>query len=432
MDNKLIHQTFSYGVVYVYSIPGDQHKNRLKIGSATLTTEKPTQEAINAAANERIKQHTKTADIPYELKHAELTVADDGTYFSDYDVHEILKRSGYSRRAENTKNTHSEWFEISLETAKKAIQAAKEGREALTTIEKTGVAPHEFPFRPNQRDAINKTTKAIKQNRRHFLWNAKMRFGKTSAAMQVAKENEMKKVLIVTHRPSVSADWYDDFNRVFAGTQYEYASKNKGEHVSTLAKGDKPFIYFASLQDLRLSKRVISDEASKSHAKGFDKNDEVFDTTWDMLIVDEAHEGTQSNLGDVTFANIPVNFTLQLSGTPFNILHKHEENEIYTWDYVMEQEEKLHWDDRNQGAPNPYVELPALSIFTYEIDKFASHIGSLGEDFHDALDGAFKFHEFFRVHRDDDGNDTAQFVHETMVNKFLDLLVDGYCLIESK
>lgn len=420
-----IHETFSYGVLYVYSIPGDQHKGRLKIGGATVTSANPTQEDIEAAARERIKQQTKTADIPYVLEHAELTVANNGTYFSDYDVHEILKRSGYRRKSENTKNSHSEWFEVSLETAKNAIQAAKEGRESLTTVEKTGAVAYEFPFRPNQRDAIDKTTKAIRQNRKHFLWNAKMRFGKTSAAMQVAKENEMKKVLIVTHRPSVSADWYDDFNRVFAGTHYQYASKTRGEHISSLAKGDKPFVYFASLQDLRLSKRVVSDEAAKSKARGFDKNDEVFDTTWDMLIVDEAHEGTQSNLGDATFTKIPVNFTLQLSGTPFNILHKHEENEIYTWDYVMEQEEKLLWDERHPGVPNPYAELPALSMFTYDIDKFASHIGSLGENFHDALDGAFKFHEFFRVHKDDDGNDTAEFVYEPMVKKFLDLMVDN-------
>jgi len=424
MSNN-IHETFSYGLVYIYSIPGDQHKGRLKIGAATITAEEPKQQAIEAAAHERIKQQTKTADIPYKLEYATLAIANNGNYFSDYDVHEILKRSGYGRKAENTKNAHSEWFEISLEIAKNAVQAAKEGRQALTTIEKTSVATHEFPFRPNQRDAIDKTTKAIKQNRKHFLWNAKMRFGKTSAAMQVAKENEMMKVLIVTHRPSVSIDWYDDFNRVFAGTRYQYASKTKGEHISSLIKGDKPFVYFASLQDLRLSKRVVEDEASKSHAKGFDKNDEVFDTTWDMLIVDEAHEGTQSNLGDATFAKIPVNFTLQLSGTPFNILHKHEENEIYTWDYVMEQEEKLHWDERHQGVPNPYAELPALSMFTYDIDKFSSHIGSFGKNFHDALDGAFKFHEFFRVHKDDDGNDIAEFVHEQMVKKFLNLLVDS-------
>jgi superfamily II DNA or RNA helicase len=419
-----IHQTFSYGVLYVYSIPDGHHNGRLKIGSATLVSENPTQAEIDNAAHERVKQQTKTADVPYKLEHAELAVTEIGDYFSDYDVHEILKRSGYARKSENAKNAHSEWFEISLDIAKNAIQAAKEGRGSLYTVERTGSAQSEFPFRPNQLDAIEKTSKAIKHSRKHFLWNAKMRFGKTSAAMQVAKENEMKKVLIVTHRPSVSADWFDDFNKVFAGTNYQYASKTRGEHISTLVNGHKPFVYFASLQDLRLSRRVVSDDLSNSHAAGFDKNDEVFDAQWDMLIVDEAHEGTQSNLGDVTFSKIPTNFTLQLSGTPFNILHKHEENEIYTWDYVMEQEEKLHWDERHPGTPNPYAELPALSMFTYDIDKFSNHIGSL-ESFVDALDGAFKFHEFFRVHKDDEGNDMAEFVHESMVKKFLDLLVDN-------
>lgn len=420
-----INETFSYGVIYVYSIPDKKHMGRLKVGSATVISSNPTQENIDSAAHERIKQQTKTADIPYKLEHAELAITNDDKYFSDYDVHEVLKRSGYERKAESVKNPHSEWFELSLEVAKNAIQATKEGRTALSTQERTTPKISEFPFRPNQLDAIDKTTKAIKKNRKHFLWNAKMRFGKTSAAMQVAKENEMKKVLIVTHRPSVSIDWYDDFNKVLASANYEYSSKTKGEDIKTLIKGDKPFVYFASLQDLRLSKRVVEDESSGSQARGFDKNDEVFDTTWDILIVDEAHEGTQSILGDATFSKILANFTLLLSGTPFNILDKREEEDIFTWDYVMEQEAKLNWDERYPGVPNPYAELPALSIFTYDVDTFASHIGSLGENFHDFLDGAFRFHEFFRVHKDAEGNDTAEFVHEAMVRKFLDLLVDN-------
>lgn len=423
-EKNAIGETFSYGVIYVYSIPDENHKGRLKIGSATIFLSNPTQEDINLAAAQRIQQQTKTADIPYKLEHAELSVTSDNKHFSDFDVHNVLKRSGYERKSESNKNTRSEWFEVNLEIAKNAIQAVKEGRKALSTQERAALKIAEFPFRPNQLAAIEKTTKAIKKNRKRFLWNAKMRFGKTSAAMQVAKENEMQKVLIVTHRPSVSADWYNDFKGVFAGTNYEYSSKVLGENISALVKGDKPFVYFASLQDLRLSKRVVNDESVSSQAKGFDKNDEVFDTTWDMIIVDEAHEGTQSDLGDATFTKIPTNFTLQLSGTPFNILHKHEEEDIYTWDYVMEQEAKIYWDERNPGVPNPYAELPSLSIFTYDIDTFKSHIGNFGDNFHDSLDGAFKFHEFFRVHKDAEGNDTAEFVHESMVKKFLDLLVD--------
>lgn len=420
-----INQTFSYGIIYVYSIPDKKHAGRLKIGRATLTSSDTTQGSINAAATARIEQQTKTADIAYQLEHAELAVTNSGEFFSDTDVHNVLIRSGYERKAESVKNARSEWFEVTLDVAKSAITAVKNGRSALTTREKQSSVATPFQFRPNQLDAIEKTTKAIKRGRTRFLWNAKMRFGKTSAAMQVAKVNEMQKVLIVTHRPSVSVDWYDDFTKVFAGTNYEYASKTRGESISTLAKGKKPFVYFLSLQDLRGAKRVVEDDASGSQAKGFDKNDEVFDTTWDMCIIDEAHEGTQSDLGYATFSKIPTNFTLQLSGTPFNILHKHEEEDIYTWDYVMEQEEKLHWDERNPGVPNPYAELPAISIFTYDIDTFKSHIGNLGEGFHDSLDGAFKFHEFFRVEKDAEGNDTAEFVHKAMVKKFLDLLVDN-------
>ncbi|MBP9763523.1 MAG: Eco57I restriction-modification methylase domain-containing protein [Candidatus Pacebacteria bacterium] len=424
-EGNTIKETFSYVIIYVYSIPSETHKGRLKIGKATTTSLKPTQEEIESAARERIKKQTKTADISYTLEHAELAVTNDGkSCFLDTDVHDVLIRSGFPRKSENTKNYRSEWFEVSLEVAKRAIEAVKEGRKALSSKEKITTQTPQFPFRPNQLDAIDKTTKAIKKNRKHFLWNAKMRFGKTSAAMQVAKENKMQKVLIVTHRPSVSVDWYNDFNLVLASAGYEFSSKDKGEDIKVLVKNKKPFVHFASLQDLRLSKQVVEDGSSGSNAKGFEKNEEIFSTTWDMLIIDEAHEGTQSNLGDTTFTKIPTNFTLQLSGTPFNILHKHEEEDIYTWDYVMEQEEKNNWDENYPGIPNPYSELPSLSIFTYNVDTFASHIGSLGENFHDSLDGAFKFHEFFRVHKDEEGNDTSKFVHEPMVKKFLDLLVN--------
>ncbi|MGB4768036.1 MAG: Eco57I restriction-modification methylase domain-containing protein [Candidatus Saccharimonas sp.] len=420
---QTLHSTFSYGVVYIYSIPGEQHAGRLKIGAATLNSADPTQEEIEEAAHHRIRQQTKTADIRYRLEFATLGLTNDLKYLSDYMVHNVLIRSGYERAPENASNARSEWFRVDLATAKNAIQAAKEGRAALNTDERLSDIVQPFDFRPNQLDAIERTNKAIKQNRKHFLWNAKMRFGKTSTAMQVAKENEFEKVLIVTHRPSVSADWYDDFNKVFAGTDYQYSSKDHGESLRVRLNQVKPFVYFASMQDLRLSEDVVSDSTSGSSAKGFAKNKEIFSTQWDMLIVDEAHEGTQSKLGDATLSKINANFTLELSGTPFNILHKHEETDIYTWDYVMEQRDKLNWDAEHPGVPNPYAELPALSMFTYDIDTVASHVGSL-DAYMDALDGAFKFHEFFRVHKDDDGNDTAEFIHETMVNKFLDLLVN--------
>ena len=416
---------YSSRVIYIYTIPDGKHQGRLKIGAATLpSTQPPTQENIDQAAHERIKQQTQTADVPYTFHHAEIAIRNNGKSFSDGDVHNVLIRSGYERRSENAHNQNSEWFQVQLEIAKKAIIAVKESRRSLTANEIAEKDVEEFVFRPNQRVAIDLTTQAIKKKRKHFLWNAKMRFGKTVAAMQVAKENKMQRVLIATHRPSVSADWFDDFKKIFRGTEYRYASKTIGESISKLCEGTNPFVYFASIQDLRLSKRVTQDEAAKTKAEGFDKNDEVFDTQWDMLIVDEAHEGTQSKLGDTTLTKVQSNFRLDLSGTPFNLLHKHESTDVFTWDYVMEQEAKLNWDTQNPGAPNPYADLPALKMFTYDVDTFSTNIENFGSQFVDLADGAFKFHEFFRVRKDASGADVAEFEHEQVVKRFLDLLVD--------
>lgn len=388
-----------------------------------MSSTNPTQVEIEKAAHERIRQQTTTADVRYNLEYATLAVTNNGDYLSDYIVHNVLKRSGYERKSENVKNAHSEWFTVDLATAKNAIQAAKEGRAALNSNEMLRDVPQQFDYRPNQEDAIAKTSAIIKRGRKHYLWNAKMRFGKTSAAMEVARRNDMRKVLILTHRPSVHGDWESDFRKVFHGTNHQFASSTRGATIASYLSGDTPFVYFASIQDVRLSKRVVSDEASGSRAKGFDKNDEIFDTTWDMLIIDEAHEGTQRDLGKTTLEKITANFTLQLSGTPFNIIHKLEEDAIYTWDYVMEQRDKLEWDEKHPGEPNPYAELPALSMFTYDVDTFGAQLGDIGQ-FEDATSGAFRFHEFFRVHKDDNGNDTPEFIHETMVKRFIDLLVD--------
>ena len=170
---QTIHSTFSYGVIYIYSIPGEQHAGRLKIGAATVNSINPTQAEIDEAAHHRIRQQTKTADIRYRLEFATLGLTSDRHYLSDYMVHNVLIRSGYERSPENANNSRSEWFRVDLATAKNAIQAAKEGRAALNTDERLIDIVQQFDFRPNQLDAIERTNKAIKQNRKHFLWNAK-------------------------------------------------------------------------------------------------------------------------------------------------------------------------------------------------------------------------------------------------------------------
>ena len=161
------------------------------------------------------------------------------------------------------------------------------------------------------------------------------------------------------------------------------------------------YVYFASMQDLRGSELV---------GGNFDKNNEVFATDWDLIIVDEVHEGTQTELGKAVMGELVKEQTkvLRLSGTPFNLLDDFKEDEIYTWDYVMEQRAKRSWDELHFGDPNPYASLPTLNIYTYDL-------GRLLHEFVDE-DVAFNFREFFRV------NESGSFCHEKDVRAFLNLL----------
>ena len=422
--------TFEYKLIYIFRINDEAHKGLLKIGEATCNTDKqpedlvPNCNALNVAAKKRINQYTTTAGITYELLHTELAqrkVADGEKTkvlaFSDHDVHKVLERSDIKRHYFDTQNKANEWFRVDLETAKKAITAVKEGRASLSSSE---VSKDRSPiiFRPEQVEAITRTVKLFKTSNQ-MLWNAKMRFGKTLSALQVAKICEFKHVLILTHRPVVSDGWYDDFGKIFYDTDYVFGSKSKGEDIKNLIDTDKKFVYFASMQDLRGSETV---------GGKFDKNDEIFLTEWDFVVIDEAHEGTLTKLGQSVIETIKELSDnpkiLRLSGTPFNLLDQFKEDEIYTWDYVMEQREKASWDKIHFGDSNPYATLPELQIFTYNLDK-------LIPGYVDLEDSAFNFREFFRtwtgnVQKDfkpmPDGADVGDFVHKTDVKRFLDLL----------
>ncbi|MDE5740293.1 MAG: Eco57I restriction-modification methylase domain-containing protein, partial [Bacteroidaceae bacterium] len=291
-----------------------------------------------------------------------------------------------------------------LETVKRAIAAVKEGRESLSSAE---VSHDRTPivFRPEQREAIEKTKKQFKKGNQ-MLWNAKMRFGKTLSALQVVKDMDFSRTLILTHRPVVDSGWFEDFGKIFYDSpDFAYGSKNNGaSHTSLemrMKQGRCKYVYFASMQDLRGSELV---------GGNFDKNDEVFATAWDCIIVDEAHEGTQTELGKAVMQELTKADTkiLRLSGTPFNLLDDFKEDEIYTWDYVMEQRAKASWDLIHFGDPNPYASLPTMNIYTYDL-------GRLLHEFVDE-DVAFNFREFFRV------NKVGSFIHEKDVKAFLNLI----------
>lgn len=398
-------------LIYVFRINDTAHRGCLKIGEATCEDENvfglsPNSKALNEAARKRINQYTQTAGIAYDLLYTELTVYNRGGIrsFNDKEVHNVLERSGIKKKVFDTVNKANEWFITDLETVKRAIAAVKEGRSSLSSVEVTQeYSP--IVFRPEQQEAINKTKKQFKKGNQ-MLWNAKMRFGKTLSALQVVKDMEFQRTLILTHRPVVDAGWFEDFGKIFYDRKdFAYGSKNNGENFGSLERRAEinglHYVYFASMQDLRGSELV---------GGNFDKNNEVFATDWDLIIVDEAHEGTQTELGKAVMGELVKEQTkvLRLSGTPFNLLDDFKEDEIYTWDYVMEQRAKVSWDELHFGDPNPYASLPTLNIYTYDL-------GRLLHEFVDE-DVAFNFREFFRV------NESGSFCHEKDVRAFLNLL----------
>ena len=426
--------SFEYKLIYVFAINDEAHKGLLKIGDTTIQSDAsidalfPNCKALNQAALSRIKQYTNTAGISAQLLHTELAVrlvkGKDGQQvlkaFRDHDVHRVLENSGIPKK--KLKNSTSrEWFEVDLSTVLKAIEAVKKCQPNLSGMGAgTGFAP--IVFRPEQEEAIEKTLKQFKTGSR-MLWNAKMRFGKTLSALQVVKKSGFAKTIIVTHRPVVDDGWYEDFQKIFYDTDdYTYGSKGHGTAIEDLLNSGKKFVYFASIQDLRGSSTV---------GGKFDKNDAVFSLDWDLVIVDEAHEGTTTALGDDVIKNLVKEENgydtkfLALSGTPFNILKEFDDN-IYTWDYVMEQQRKAQWDELHFGDSNPYDELPELKIYTYDLGKILTD-----KSYVELEDKAFNFREFFRVWTGDIKHDhkampaTAQvgdFVHESDVWSFLNLI----------
>ena len=309
-------------------------------------------------------------------------------------------------------------------------------------------------FRQEQEDAIDKalnhfcSSKGRGANKvytpldefRKFLWNAKMRFGKTLCALELARRMGVKRTLIVTHRPVVDDGWKEDFQKIFHDTNYSYATRTdeeeNGDFYSLNRKamqGEAGFVFFVSMQFLRLSE-ILNDKTqakNKTKSGGGSSNEnerlkaEILNADWDLVVVDEAHEGTRTSLGMRVideFLKKKTTKMLHLSGTPFNLYEDFKENEIFTWDYISEQQAKRDWPSEHPNEPNPYAELPQMKMFTYDITK----------NIQDVLDhnGIFTFTEFFRTWSGNPRKDGAsmpdgalgKFVHEAEVNQFLDLL----------
>ena len=275
-------------------------------------------------------------------------------------------------------------------------------------------------FRTEQQEAIDFTVDTLQRSRK-VLWNAKMRFGKTLCALEVAHRIGYRRTLVLTHRPAVRQEWFDSIEKLGLAS-WTYGSKTNGsmteaerkrrgasfDELESNAAKDKSlhYVYFASMQDLRGSKRV-------NQQKGIAKNDDIFTAKWDFLIVDEAHEGISTRLGNDVIAELQKRRqlrTLYLSGTPYNIQQSFDTNDVYHWDYCMEQRAKEDWDAAGYLAPNPYACMARMNILSYNLHRdFAKY--------HFADSEGFCFAEFFRT-----DDTTMRFVHEDDVRKFVSML----------
>jgi hypothetical protein len=395
-------------MIYAYTTPDiPKHDGWTKIGY----TEKD--------VDSRISEQTHTADIDYHLEWKGNAIFEDGSgeTFHDTDFHQYLRKNNI----ENKSGT--EWFKVTGPVSKTYFDTFRANRGVLQT---TGIIPYQL--RDEQKVAVENTKAHYESgDNGQYLWNAKPRFGKTLAAYDFCKQVHANKVLIVTNRPAIANSWYDDYCKFF-GTESGYyfissvdALKGKKyvitreQYVSMVTSENSPedinFIEFVSLQDLKGS----IDLGGK-----YSKLPEIASLEWDVLIIDEAHEGVDTYKTDVAFDHIKRKFTLHLSGTPFKALanDKFKSDEIFNWTYADEQEKKRSWNDPDN--PNPYANLPQLTLFTYQMSEIVREEIQEGVD----IDGeteeyAFDLNEFFAT------NNTGRFVHDEAVNQFLDALTSS-------
>lgn len=387
--------------IYAYTTPEiARHNGWTKIGY--------TEQDVDT----RLKQQMHTADVEYKLEwHGNATYEDTGETFHDTDFH------GYLRKLDIVGKPGTEWFEIEPSPAHQRFYEFRENHGIVDVP-----TPVEYRLRDEQKRASEKTVDYARLHEcGEFLWNAKPRFGKTLTSYDFCKRIGAQKILIVTNRPAIANSWYDDYVK-FVGSESGLAFISS---ISTLQgkpyclsreqyrKGfnngvPKGFIEFVSLQNLK---------GAIDFGGKYDKLAHVAELEWDVLIIDEAHEGVDTFKTDVVFDHIKRKFTLHLSGTPFKAIanEKFPEDAIFNWTYADEQQAKKDWD--NPELPNPYADLPRLNLFTYQMSDIVAGEIKRGMDIDgESVEYAFDLNEFFAT------NENGYFLHNDDVNRFLDAL----------
>lgn len=415
--------------IYAYSIDDEAHRGLLKVGQTSRDVRQRVAEQVKTAA---IKNYTIELDEP--------AGSDDGRIISDHDVRSVLVKKGFE-------NPHLEWMRCSVKDIQTVLTELRTGKQFTGTHHQT------FSMRAEQIEAINKTHAyfhSIWREDMHavprFLWNAKMRFGKTFATYQLAKKLGAKRVLVVTFKPAVEDAWQTDLESHVDFDGWQYLSRNSGQDPARMDR-KKPMVYFGSFQDL-----LGRDEAGNVKPK----NEWIHRVEWDLVVFDEYHfgawrdtarelfegedewvvrEGTRLEYAaglevfnedlnvlsekEIEFLPITTKAYLYLSGTPFRALSTGEfiEEQIFNWTYTDEQRAKQTFAAKNPGAWNPYGALPQMRLLTYQMPDELLAVASGGEF------DEFDLNEFFSA---SGTGKTATFAHNHDVQKWLDIIRGSY------
>jgi len=415
--------------IYAYSIDDPAHKGLLKVGQTTRDVK------------QRVAEQVKTAGIKnYRIELDESIEGDNGSIFSDHDVRAALARKGFE-------NTELEWVRCTVKDVKTVLTELRTGQRFTGTHHET------FAMRREQTEAVNKTHAyfhSIWKEDMHavprFLWNAKMRFGKTFTAYQLAKKLGAKRVLVVTFKPAVEDAWQTDLESHVDFDGWQYLSRHSDRDPTSIS-ARKPLVYFGSFQDL-----LGRDDAGNIKAK----NEWLHEVNWDLVVFDEYHFGAwretakelfegeeeavakkeatleyatdlekvNEDLSELSereaeFLPITTKAYLYLSGTPFRALATGEfiEEQLFNWTYTDEQRAKEEFTAKNPGNWNPYGTLPRLHLFTYQMPDELIAIANTGEF------NEFDLNAFFEAIGT---GRKAQFKHKSDVQKWLDIIRGGY------
>lgn len=403
--------------IYAYELIGvASHRGYIKVGY----TERD--------VDTRIREQTHTVAVPYRVLETWPAMRSDGSCFTDKDLHAVLRRKGF--RQLNEGEDRNEWFRCTVNDVKAAVYAVRNRTENVEN------RTNDFSMRPEQKEAVDKTEayfrSAAAEGYPKFLWNCKMRFGKTFAAYQLAKRMDFKRVLVLTFKPAVVSAWQEDLNTHKDFEGWQFISRTT-ELTYETADQSRPIVCFGSFQD------YLGVDKTTGTIKG--RNEWVHTINWDLVIFDEYHFGawkenakklfeqddeddydsenieqySRADACDETWLPITTDHYLYLSGTPFRALNSGEfiEEQIYNWTYSDEQRAKENW----QGDHNPYAALPRMVMMTYKIPESIQQIAKQGE--YDEFD----LNVFFSAKGK--GRD-CRFVYEDYVQKWLDLIRGSY------